>query len=823
MEIQISVRNLVEFLLRSGDIDNRHGQASLSAMQEGGRIHRMIQRRMGSDYHAEVPLSYLVVNDEYTLRIDGRADGIIDPLYSDRLLSNDLEIPSLPFHGDATESGMRRTELMAFTTSLEVTEVVIDEIKGTYKDVRKMKEAEAVHVAQACCYAFFYASSYQLSTIGVRLTYCNMESEEIKYFHFSYSLEELRNWFLGLVEEYHKWASFQVSWISKRTESIKALTFPFDYREGQKNLVTYVYQTIYHRRKLFIEAPTGVGKTISTVFPAVKAMGEGMGQRIFYLTAKTITRTVASDTVNILRNKGLLLKTVTLTAKDKICFQEETKCNPEVCPYAKGHYDRINDAIYDLLTHADSFDREILEEYARKHEVCPFEMSLDMSLYADMIICDYNYLFDPHVYLKRFFAEGVREDYTFLVDEAHNLVDRGRSMYSASLVKENFLELKRAVKDYEPAIAARLERCNKEMLNLKHWSEGEYTLLSEADIAPFTQCLIRLSSAIEEMLEERSDSKVIDVVLDFYFEVAHFLLISEKLDENYRIFTKFRDDNSFELTLYNVNPSKNLKECMLRGRSTILFSATLLPIQYFKKLLGADEEDYEVYAKSVFDPSKRGLFIADDVTSKYTRRNRKEYETIAAHIHSIVSERNGNYLVFFPSHAFLKQVLEVYEEWFLSENVQILVQEEYMDEEAREEFLQSFVPREDMILMGFCVMGGIFSEGIDLKKDHLIGAIIVGTGLPMVCSEREILKKYFDANGDNGFDYAYKYPGLNKVMQAAGRVIRTEEDVGIVALLDERFLENSYLRLFPREWNNYEDVSVNDIGKRVERFWNEWL
>lgn len=808
MDIHISVRNLVEFILRSGDIDNRKSIAPENAMQEGSRIHRAIQRRMGADYHAEVPLKYTYVAEHYQILIDGRADGILEA---------------------SQENGNL---------------VTIDEIKGTYREIHRIKEAQQVHLAQASCYAYFYASQEQLSDIRIRITYCNIETEELKYFHFEYTFQELEKWFTNILNQYRKWADFQYEWQLLRQQSIKQLVFPFPYREGQKELVTYVYQTIYHKRKLFIEAPTGVGKTLSTVFPAVKALGEGRGQRIFYLTAKTITRTVASDTLEILRQQALRLKSVILTAKDKICFMEETECNPVACPYAKGHFDRINDAIYDLLIHEDHFGREQIEEYAHKHEVCPFEMSLDMSLFADMIICDYNYLFDPHVYLKRFFSEGVREEYLFLIDEAHNLVDRGREMYSATLQKEEFLALKKIVKDYDSYITHLLERCNRELLELKRVCE-EYVCWEEEDIAPFVRGVIRLSEAIDSYLEDHEESPIRKELLEFYFKLSHFLLIHELLDKNYEIYSQFTDENCFELKLYNVNPSRNLRECMMRGRCTILFSATLLPIQYYKKLLGAEEGDYEVYAKSVFDSRKRGLFIANDVTSKYSRRTSEEYYHIASYLYQIVQMRTGNYMVFFPSHAFLRKVLEIFQEHFGNEQMECLVQDEYMNEKSREEFLARFggssdqMPvvknqsarllewqpeqkEEDHTLLGFCVLGGIFSEGIDLKNDRLIGAIIVGTGLPMVCHEREILKRYFERQGENGFDYAYRYPGMNKVLQAAGRVIRTAEDVGIVALLDERFLTPSYQRMFPREWRDYEDVSLMQIGHHVERFWDEW-
>lgn len=801
MEVRISVRSLVEFILRSGDIDNRRAASPENAMQEGGRIHRMIQRRMGPSYQAEVPLSYAYDAGEYEIIVEGRADGII------------------------TEQSVQRVA------------VTIDEIKGTYHDLKKMKAPVPVHLAQAKCYAYIYATQKKLPDIRVRMTYCHMETEEIRYFHEEYLYEELQTWFGELKAQYRKWADYQFAWQKCRQASIKEMQFPFPYREGQKELVTYVYQTIYHRRKLFIEAPTGAGKTISTVFPALKAMGEGMCERLFYLTAKTITRTVADDTISLLRERGLKLKSVILTAKDKICFMEETECNPVSCPYSKGHYDRVNEAMYDLLTHVDNFTREQIEAYARQYQVCPFELCLDMSLFADAVICDYNYLFDPHVYLRRFFAEGVRGEYIFLVDEAHNLVERGREMYSALLCKEAFLELKKTVKAYDERIAKNLDKCNKEMLALKRECEG-CRVVEQTDA--LVRALMRLGAAIEDYLEDHDDSPVRADILSFYFEVSHFLEMYELADENYVTYSELREDGSFIVKLFCVNPAGNLRDCMRRGRSTILFSATLLPIQYYKTLLGAEEGDYEVYARSVFRPDKLGLYIGSDVTSRYTRRGDAEYYRIAAYIHNIIEKRQGNYMAFFPSHTFLQQVFEIYQKYFNGEgNVECILQESHMNEESREAFLNRFRGNEDCdlqslvrmdieieeerSLLGFCVMGGIFSEGIDLKNDSLIGAIIVGTGLPQVCNERELLKKYFDGWGENGFDYAYRYPGMNKVLQAAGRVIRTVDDFGVVALLDERFLSPAYQRLFPREWQEKVVVTVDQIGRKVERFWDEWL
>lgn len=804
MEVRISVRNLVEFLLRSGDIDNRRSGASENAMQEGSRIHRMIQKQMGPEYEAEVFLRHVYDADPYQIVVEGRADGIITD-------------------GDGT--------------------VTIDEIKTTYKDVARIKEPVPVHLAQAKVYAAIYGIQKKLKSVRVRMSYCNVETEELSYFHEENTTEELREWLEELLGQYKKWADYEYEWRQKRRESIAALEFPFAYREGQKELVSNVYRTIYHKKKLFIEAPTGVGKTVSTVFPSVKAMENGMADKIFYLTAKTITRTVAENTFALLRERGLLFKSVVLTAKEKICFMEEVECNPDHCPYAKGHFDRINDAVYDLLLHSHSFTREVIEEYARKHRVCPFEFCLDMSLFADGIICDYNYVFDPHVYLRRFFGEGAQGgSYLFLVDEAHNLLDRGREMYSATLYKEAFLELKKEIRkavtgrirEFGPRLERQLDKCNKELLLLKRGCE-DCRVLSSID--GLVQTLIRLHGSMDEYLDESDDNPIRKQILDFFFEISHFLDIYERVDDNYVMYSQLNDDGSFFVKLFCVNPALNLRECMERGRSTILFSATLLPIQYYKRLLGGKEEDYEVYARSVFNPEKKGLYLGRDVTTKYSRRSDEEFFNIARYIHEIVKNRHGNYMVFFPSHAVLSRVYDCYLETFAGEDTECVVQEEFMDEAAREAFLNRFEegtddggqntdrvgPAEDKHLIGFCVMGGIFGEGIDLKHDSLIGVIVVGTGIPQICHERELLKRFFDAQGENGFDYAYRFPGMNKVLQAAGRVIRTAEDVGIVALLDERFLQYTYQKLFPREWTGYEVVSADTVAKRISRFWDEWL
>ena len=776
--IRISVRNLVEFIFRSGDIDNRIGKgAQKEAMQEGSRMHRKIQGRMGMEYRAEVPLKLEVPQEQYVLALEGRADGIIT-------------------NADG---------------------VTVDEIKCMYTDVTRFEKPIFVHKAQAMCYAYIYALQNGLDQISVQLTYCDLDTEEICRFEEAFSFFWLERWFQDMMEAYRKWTDFQFAWRKIRQTSIQTLEFPFPYREGQYKLVGDVYRTIHRKKILFIQAPTGTGKTISTLFPAIRAVGENLGDKIFYLTAKTITRTVAKDTCDLLKAKGYRGKVIVLTAKEKMCPCEEMDCNPSNCLRAKGHYDRVNDAVYDLITTEENFTRERMLAQAEKYQVCPFEMSLDASLYADIIICDYNYVFDPNVYLKRFFSEGEKGDYIFLVDEAHNLVERGREMYSAVLVKEEILTVKKLVRGKDRKLEAALEKCNRQMLEWKRECET-YTIYES--IGAFAFSLMRLMSLLDIFLQSRGEMPERKEVTEFYLNLRHFMNMFERVDENYVLYSDFDETDRFCLHLYCVNPSVNLQECLERGKSTIFFSATLLPVNYYKNLLSSKKDNYAVYADSAFREEQRLLFIGRDVSSLYTRRTLGEFHRIALYIQQVLRAKKGNYLIFFPSYRFME---DVYEQ-FLAVNEQeadCMMQSGNMNEADREEFIQEFSNPRGKSLAAFCVLGGIFSEGIDLKEDLLIGVLIVGTGLPQICNQREILKEYYQEENGQGFDYAYQYPGMNKVLQAAGRVIRTASDRGIIGLLDERFLRSDYRQLFPREWSQYEVHTLDSLPGALEAFWKK--
>ena len=782
--VRISVRNLVEFILRSGDLDNSSGTSGdKEAMLKGGRLHRKIQRSMKGDYQAEVSLKKESEYDDVVIQVEGRADGIF------------------------TEDGA----------------VYIDEIKGTYGNVQAMDMPIPVHRAQAMCYGLIWGEKERISEIHIQMTYAHLETEETRRFREDFSIEELKGWYQKLLDAYHKWIAYSLNWKKERNASMKDLQFPFPYREGQRDIVSGVYHTVSSGKTLFVQAPTGVGKTMSAIFPSVRAIGEGKGETLFYLTAKTITGTVAQEAFHILREKGLKFKVTAITAKEKLCFQDTPECTPEKCPYAKGHFDRVNDAVYELWTTEEVYSREVIRAHAEKWQVCPFEMCLDLSIWVDGIICDYNYVFDPNVHLKRFFGENISGDHIFLIDEAHNLVERGREMYSAGISRQSLVALRKKIRKRFSKLARTLDKANRQMMeleeNLAETGKG-YQVLSNPGVLPIT--FLTISGELEEILEEKElEEELRREILEFYFIVRDFLNVSELVDENYVVYTENSAEEGFRLRLFCVNPAENLGEYLKKGKSAIFFSATMFPMPYYRELLTTDRDAYGIYVQSPFPKENRRILIGSDVSSRYTRRNRAEYRKIAGYIARCVWQRQGNYMVFFPSYRLMEDVLQVYEEEFSVDWVRCVCQTPDMTEQEREGFLEEFQEREGT-LVGFCVLGGIFSEGVDLTGESLIGAVIVGTGLPQIGSQREILKEYYDKKNHCGFDYAYRYPGMNKVLQAAGRVIRTKEDKGVILLLDDRFWDRDYQEIFPREWQDRTGCRLDTVEGAVETFWKRF-
>lgn len=774
--IKISIRNLVEFIMRHGSIDNRY-TSSIKAI-EGIRGHQRVQKSYGDNYTAEVPLKYKLTYEDLEIIVEGRADGIL----------------------------------------IEDDKTIIDEIKTTTKDLLLIDEnTNPLHWAQAKCYGYIYSMQNELENIDIQITYYNIDTKSTRILRQSYTLKDLEEFFFWLIDEYKSWAQLENDWVNKRNKSIKELKFPFEnYRPGQRELAVRVYKSIIDSKKCFAQAPTGTGKTISTLFPAIKAMGENETSKIFYLTAKTITREVAQNTISLMRKKDLNLKSVTITAKEKICKMEEVNCNPEYCPYANGYFDRINNSLKDILAKYNDYSKENIEKISEEYMLCPFELSLDLTNLSDVIICDYNYVFDPRVYLKRFF-DTKTTNYTFLIDEAHNLVDRAREMYSATLNEEKFIKVKKLISKKDK----RITRVIKEIQSYFEDKLEDLTTVDENDLveseAPLELCEI-LSSFIkfvDEYLARTNEEN--EELMDLYFDVYSFLSISDFYDKNYTtIYTK--TFNGMTIKIYCVNPQKVIEEKMKKAKSNIIFSATLIPMDYFMKMYSYDEEDFIINLKSPFDVNNRLLMIGDNVATTYNKRFETS-EDIASYIANCVQAKKGNYMVFFPSYKYMELVFDKMKE--NHPNINTSIQESNMSEEEKEEFLSMFDEDNKETHVGFCVLGGHFSEGIDLTNDKLIGVIIVGVGMPQIGIERDIIKEHMK-DSNKGFDYAYVYPGMIKVLQAAGRCIRTDDDKGVILLLDNRYSQRRYQSLFPYEWYpNFRVRKSDDVKILCEKFWSK--
>lgn len=790
-----SVRELVEFVLRAGDIHSSgSGKLDHERAVLGTRIHRRIEKQLEKKgCLTEIFLKYERDLAEFCFHVDGRADAI----------QPDSQRP------------------------------VIIEIKSTdLEPDRLSEELYPLHWSQALCYAYIYCEAHHYAVCDIKLIYCNIETFQTREFIKAYTFTDLEIFFLDLVEQQVRFIELMFHWQITRNQSLTALKFPFgDYREGQRELAVAVYKTIKSSNKLFAEAPTGIGKTMSTMFPALKAMGEDRYDKLFYLTAKTTTRTLPKQAVDILKEKSeLKLITTILYAKEKICANAKMLCNPEDCPYAKGHYDRVNAAIFDALSVGDTtvFDMETIRRYADRHTVCPFEFVLDLSLWSDCIICDYNYVFDPKVYLRRFFGEdGRSERFVFLIDEAHNLADRAREMFSVSIEKPDFMDMRQYTKDIYPQLSDALGAVNRHLIQKGKQETveilGKAYVFSQQNDETLVELVSDAVAASGVFLEEHPRDAFYERYLQLYFGMTFYLKISELYDNNFcSYYQKEGSDGIYKILC--LDPSTQLKKSFEKAVSSILFSATLIPMQYYFHLLGGGDTDNRLSLPSPFVPENRCILSATDIASSFKKRE-LYYEKTADYIYKVYLAKPGNYIAFFPSYKYMQIVEEIFRIKY--PGVETILQSRGATDTEREDFIASFRDDAAQQRVGFCVLGGVFSEGIDLKGNRLIGAVLVGVGLPQISVDRELIKEYYDFKAREnyevlqGFDYAYVYPGFTKILQSAGRVIRSEEDRGVIILLDERYHTQKYLDIFPNEWKNIRYVQIEDIDNILKEFWND--
>ncbi|CAJ1190246.1 DNA helicase [Companilactobacillus paralimentarius DSM 13238 = JCM 10415] len=785
MATKIGIRQLVEFVLRSGDLmENKNSQ---NTAQNGSRIHRRLQktRSKNTDYESEVYLKTEVTMNDTEYVISGRADGITTTDKS--ILIEEIKTSDQPF----------------------------DELSDNTLEL---------YWGQVKVYGYIILKEHpELKHVDLRLTYFQVSTETITSDDKTFERDQLNDFFQNLIEEYEYWLVLRAKLRKTRNQSIQQLSFPFDkFRTGQHELAAAVYKTVYYQKRLFVEAPTGTGKTISTLFPAIKSMGEERIQRLFYLTAKQSTRRVAEETIDLMSKKGLQLKSITLTAKDKIRFKEQD-VPPEKDPYMIGYYDRLKPALADLLTNEDAITREIVEKYARKHTVDPFEFSLDASLFCDVIICDYNYLFDPLVYLQRFFVEKDTDNF-FLIDEAHNLVSRSRSMYSAEISDFKITSLLKMAKKIETKTSKdfqkqlkKVRRVFNQIKKQLQTDDLEEKITSDAP-DELLKILGKFDDFMGEWMQDQKPSDFLDSAKDYFFDCLTFVKIGALYNDTYK--TRIVIDNKHLIVKQLcLDPSHFIDQSLDLGLGAVLFSATLSPMDYYQSVLGGSANSLAYQLPSPFPINHQAILITQYIQTTYRQREFNQ-EKIVKSLKTLIDSKKGNYLFFFPSYGYLEQVKTSFEKSY--PHVNTITQTSEMDSVTRQEFLDRFDNDSEETLVGFCVLGGIFSEGIDLRGDKLIGVAIVSVGLPGLSAENNLIRDYYDNKNGHGFEYAYQMPGMNNVLQAAGRLIRSSHDKGIVLLVDQRFGSMRYTRLFPQHWQNYRRISsLQQLTGTVYNFWKE--
>jgi DNA excision repair protein ERCC-2 len=771
----IAVRALVEHVLRCGDL--RSDFMGSSGALEGLRAHQRIQRQRPVGYQAECPVHLEVEQADFTLSIGGRIDGVL-------------------------RSG---------------TQVLVEEIKTTQRPLADVQAAaSAIHWGQAQCYAYMLARQEQLAQVDVQLTYVNLESGQVSSLVRPLSLEELSTFFDDLIERYLQWVRRLSQWMLVRDQSLDRLAFPFDsYRPGQREMAVEVFRAIRDGGQLLAQAATGIGKTMAALYPALKALGQHLVPKVIFLTARTTGRLAAEAALQALSRRGLRLKWVTVTAKEKICFSEESTCTPEMCPYARGHYDRLNQAL-GAIFEQDAFNRDAIERTAREYQVCPFEFSLELVLWADCVIGDYNYAFDPTVTLKRLFGEEAG-GHALLVDEAHNLVDRAREMYSAQLSKAPVLDLRRSVKEVLPPLYRALGRVHAGLTGLRRrcLETTDGVLIDKSAPEDLVDRLRAFLMVAERWLRLNRPAPFRQDLLRFYFDGLRFVRIAEQYNQAYATIAEARGQE-VQIKLFCIDPSEPLCDCWRRCRAAVLFSATLTPADYFQTILGCHPDMRRLDLVSPFPPGNLAVFAATRISTLY-RHRQSSCAAVSQAVVNMVCQRQGHYLLFFPSYDYLAMV----HERFAADcpHIETLVQTPDMAESAREAFLAHFTEQVSRTLVGFAVMGGIFGEGIDLKGERLTGAAIVGVGLPGIGPERELLREYYDHAHGRGFEFAYQYPGINRVLQAAGRVIRSESDRGVVLLIDQRFGQSRYRSLLPAAWQIQIVGDPSGLQRQLAAFW----
>lgn len=773
---KIGVRDLVSFLYATGDLSSDNFQNVVAL--EGTQAHQHLQNKYEADDISEYAITHTHVKDDKEIIISGRIDGLI-----------------------------KRDN-----------QTVLEEIKSSKKNIFDNHFFyNNEHLAQLKMYAYMYMSINNLFDITTHLTYIQVADYKTRTFDMYFSKEELSTFFFNSVNDYMQWLLMLEEHQLEKEHSIKTLEFPFPtYRKGQRDMMKYVYNTTKQKEILFAVAPTGIGKTMASLFSSIKALDDEK-QKIFYLTAKNQGKQIAVEALTMLNQKGSKTKGIEITSKDTICFLEKRDCDPKKCLFAKGFFDRLTEAVQDIFSNEYIMTRKVIETYARNHQVCPFEFALYVSYFVDVIICDYNYVFDPRVHLIRYFDDDTYRP-ILLIDEAHNMINRSRDMYSASIKKSDLYKLRKSTSKIKPSLRGPIKR-------VIDWFDNYEVEMGDNMIAKndhmddsFSEKIIYLMKKIQNTLKENPDLPNKSEVMEGYLELLNYSVIMAYYDSAYKT-NVIRDKDDMTLSLTCLDASKYIYQTLdKKVSSSVFFSATLTPITYYKSLISA-ANGYEMGINSPFDNNRLKVIINDKVNTRYKNRQ-ATIEPIIETIKTVIETKKGNYIIFFPSYQYLNEVSAQLPKDL---DADLIIQSRDMTLLSKDNALSALKKNSDKSQLGLFVLGGIFSEGIDYAGDMLNGVIIVGVGLPMLNHFNDQLKTYYEDTFKKGFDYAYTYPGMNKVIQAVGRVIRSQSDYGIAILIDDRFSTNKYQRLMPKNWQNKGYVNNDtDLKETLALFWSKY-
>ncbi len=771
----VSVRDLAQFVWRRGDL--RVGQGGPApSFQQGAQGHRWLQSTRSASYAAEVSLSSTIECEGIALKVSGRADGV-------------------------------------FT---EPQPQVLEEIKTTTQNLLLIRSADqTIHWAQVKLYGAMYAMQHQLDALDLQLTYLDLRSQETRHFVERFSRSELVDFFDRTVSVYATWVRMVLDWRAKRDLVLGSLVFPYPYhRPGQRDLVEAVREAIGTGRRLFVQAPTGSGKTAAVLDGALRALVEQAAPQVVFLTAKTVGRLAAESALARIAEANAPLKVLSMSSRSAICPHPQDACTADQCPLAKGHYDRLPEAASSLFDRSTA-DHAAIEAVAKDHSVCPYWLERELVPWVDVVICDYNYLFDPSVTLSGVMDRQL-SGRIVLIDEAHNLVDRSLEMYSAALYLTDVTRLKKQLTRDHRALQVSLEQIEGALESAAGKAGYQPVALGDPP-AELIEALSAFSPLAERILAEQADAPIHRPLLELYFSVLKFQRAATRRDEQDITYAQ-RTKSDLRVKLLCLDPSKQIDEVLRVARvRPVFFSATLHPLPYFARVLGGAEGTSLRQFPSPFDPANRLVAVADQLSTRYRDRSRTA-DRLAGLIHAAAKGRRGNYIAYFPSYEYLDRIAERLR--ILAPTLELLVQSPGLTESNKHDFLSRFSSHPSHTLLGLAVMGGLFGEGIDLTGEQLIGAIVVSPGLPKLTFERKLMREYYDHRDGAGFEYAYVYPGMNKVVQAAGRVIRTTIDQGMILLIGERFGRRLYHQLLPDEWQPVHRIgSVEELTETLADFW----